>query len=182
MSFIAELSPVYCCPVYLGLCQELASLDPGAGLLDEHCHPTTHIFKQLLHCNNALLASVSFIIALITIFRMLSHCAVGLCEKAKTGVWMISESASVTASNKARQKVCLLTISRCWEGGQSRTVLQVRYIRVREGEGEEQLSSGRVRRGGSKLILIAPLDRTISCVSRTLACSHLWHVKGPPQC
>ena len=69
---------------------------------------------------------------------MLSHCAVGLSEKAKTGVWMISESAPAKASNK--QKVCSLTISRCWEGGQSRTVSQVRYIRVREGEGEEQLS------------------------------------------
>ena len=94
---------------------------------------------------------------------------------------MISESAPVKASDQARQKVCLLTISRCWEGGQSRTVLQVRYIRVREGEGEEQLSSGRVRRGGSKLILIAPLDRTISCISRTLTCTDLWHVKGTPQ-
>ena len=122
------------------------------------------------------------LIALIyTIYRMLSHCAVGLSEKAKTGVWMISESVPVRASNKARQKVCSLTISRCWEGGQSRTVLQVRYIRVREGEGEEQLSRGRVRRGGSKLILIAPLDRTLSCISRTLACTDLWHVKGTPQ-
>jgi len=30
------------------------------------------------------------------------------------------------------------SISICWEGGQSRTVVQVRYIRVREGERREK--------------------------------------------
>ena len=70
---------IHCWPLYLGLCQELAGLDPGAGLLDEHRHPTAHIFKQLLHCNNALLAWVSF--NCIDYYQ-----AVGLSEKAKTGV------------------------------------------------------------------------------------------------
>ena len=94
---------------------------------------------------------------------------------------MISESAPVKASDQAREKVCLLTISRCWEGGQSRTVSQVRYIRVREGEGEEQLSKREGEERGEQTHLNSSSCLAISCISRTLACTDLWHVKGPPQ-
>ena len=40
---------------YLGLREELAGLDPGARLVDEHRHPVAHLLHQLLHCNDALL-------------------------------------------------------------------------------------------------------------------------------
>ena len=40
---------------HLGLSQELAGLDPGARLVDEHGHPVAHVLHQLLHCNDALL-------------------------------------------------------------------------------------------------------------------------------
>ena len=40
---------------YLGLSEQLASLDPGAGLLNQHLHPVGHALQQVLQGDDALL-------------------------------------------------------------------------------------------------------------------------------
>ena len=41
---------------YLGLCEQLASLDSGAGLLNQHLHSVGHALEQVLQGDDALLA------------------------------------------------------------------------------------------------------------------------------
>ena len=41
---------------YLGLSKQLARLDSGAGLLNQHLHPVGHALQQVLQGDDALLA------------------------------------------------------------------------------------------------------------------------------
>ena len=50
------MKDIYHLSNYLGLSEQLASLDPGAGLLNQHLHPVGHALKQVLQGDDALLA------------------------------------------------------------------------------------------------------------------------------
>ena len=52
------MKDIYHLSNYLGLSEQLTSLDPGAGLLNQHLHSVGHALKQVLQGDDALLVIV----------------------------------------------------------------------------------------------------------------------------